>query len=73
MEKSSLILFEALDFGLHVLEAGLFRGEDGFFGLRLAYRDFGLVGSHHFRLWGRWFGRQNGFDWAVFLREAQGL
>ena len=65
-EHAGLVVVEALDFRLHVLEAGLFRGECGFFWLRLAWR-------RGFRLLDGWFGGRNGFDWVVFLREALGL
>ena len=67
IQHPGLVLFEALDFGLHVLEAGLFGGEGGFFWFRLARRGRG------FRLLGGWLGRRDGFDWVVCLREAQGL
>ena len=73
MEKSSLILFEALDFGLHVLEAGLFGGEGRFFGFwcldgcLFGHLDGCFGGDFGFR--DGWFG----FAGCVVWGEALGL
>ena len=64
-----MVIVEALDFGLHVLEAGLFGGEGGFVWFRFWFGDVGFVWGGRFCLLGGWFG----FAWVIFLREAQGL
>ena len=72
-EHTGLVVFEALDFGFHVLEAGLFGGEVGFVWFRRLNGCF----DWDLGLWSGWFGGRNGFDWGVdwvvFRREALGL
>ena len=57
---SGLVFVEALDFGLHILEAGLFGGEGGFVWFWFGFGDVGFD-------WGGRFGLPGGFVWGEAL------
>ena len=68
-EDLGLVVFKALDFGLHVFSAGLFGGEGGFVWFRFWLGDDGFD-------WRGCFGLSGGrFGWSVGFvrREALGL
>ena len=72
-EDAGLVVFKALDFGLHVLEAGLFGGEGRFFGF---WRFDGWLFGYFdgcFSLGDGWFRVLNGFAGRVVWGEALGL
>ena len=68
-EHTGLVVFEALDFGLHVLEAGLFGGEGGFVWFRFWFGDVGFDWRGRFGFSGGRFG----FARCVVWGEASGL
>ena len=60
-EDFGLVVFEALDFGLHVSYAGLFGGEVGFVRFRYFYWGFDGSFDGDLGLGSGWFGFCDGF------------
>ena len=66
---SGLVVVEALDFGLHVLEAGLFGGKGGFVWFCFGFEDVGFDWRRRFGFLSGRFEWRDGFVWG----EALGL